>query len=170
VLEGVLPGSEPMKRTLSIVLLLSPILATSAPIADYSFKSPAFNGSGYSSHVLTIENQEYTRQKAWRDQVQATLDKAKADKQNSNLQKFLNNLESRIYAQISQNLASSMFANSGSCSTTASSAGAPCGSFDFEGNNITWWKTTSSVVMRVTDIAGTPTTVEIPLSQFQFGN
>jgi hypothetical protein len=63
-----------------------------------------------------------------------------------------------------------MFANTGSCSTTASSAGSPCGSFDFEGNNITWWKTTSSVVMRVTDLAGTPTTVEIPLSQFQFGN
>ena len=157
------------KRVVAFLVLL-PLNLLAAPLADYSFKSPAFNGSGYSSHVLTIENQEYTRQKAWRDQVQAALDKAAADKQNSNLQKFLNNLESRIYAQISQNLATSMFANTGSCSTTASSAGSPCGSFDFEGNNITWWKTTSSVVMRVTDLAGTPTTVEIPLSQFQFGN
>jgi hypothetical protein len=158
------------KKPVVAFLVLLPLNLLAAPLADYSFKSPAFNGSGYSSHVLTIENQEYTRQKAWRDQVQAALDKAAADKQNSNLQKFLNNLESRIYAQISQNLATSMFANTGSCSTTASSAGSPCGSFDFEGNNITWWKTTSSVVMRVTDIAGTPTTVEIPLSQFQFGN
>jgi hypothetical protein len=158
------------KKPVIAFLVLLPLNLLAAPLADYSFKSPAFNGSGYSSHVLTIENQEYTRQKAWRDQVQAALDKAAADKQNSNLQKFLNNLESRIYAQISQNLATSMFANTGSCSTTASSAGSPCGSFDFEGNNITWWKTTSSVVMRVTDLAGTPTTVEIPLSQFQFGN
>ena len=158
------------KSRVIALLALLPLSSLAAPLADYSFKSPAFNGSGYSSHVLTIENQEYTRQKAWRDQVQAALDKAAADKQNSNLQKFLNNLESRIYAQISQNLATSMFANTGSCSTTASSAGSPCGSFDFEGNNITWWKTTSSVVMRVTDIAGTPTQVEIPLSQFQFGN
>jgi len=159
-----------MKRAIICGIIVACVPAFAAPIADYSFKSPAFNGSGYSSHVLTIENQEYTRQKAWRDQVQAALDKAAADKQNSNLQKFLNNLESRIYAQISQNLAASMFANSGSCSTTSSSAGSPCGTFDFEGNNITWWKTTSSVVMRVTDIAGKPTQVEIPLSQFQFGN
>lgn len=158
------------KLVVAFLLVLSPVLLSAAPLGDYQFKSPAFNGSGYSSHVLTIENQEFTRQKAWRDQVQAALDKAAADKQNSNLQKFLNNLESRIYAQISQNLASSMFANTGTCSTSASSASAPCGSFDFEGNNITWWKTTSSVVMRVTDIAGTPTEVEIPLSQFQFGN
>jgi hypothetical protein len=26
----------------------------SAPLPDYTFKSPSFNGSGYSSHVLTI--------------------------------------------------------------------------------------------------------------------
>jgi hypothetical protein len=159
-----------MKRAINLSIIVACVPAFAAPIADYSFKSPAFNGSGYSSHVLTIENQEYTRQKAWRDQVQAALDKAAADKQNSNLQKFLNNLESRIYAQISQNLAASMFANTGACSTSASSASSPCGTFDFEGNNITWWKTTSSVVMRVTDIAGKPTEVEIPLSQFQFGN
>jgi hypothetical protein len=158
------------KLVVAFLLVLSPVLLSAAPLGDYQFKSPAFNGSGYSSHVLTIENQEFTRQKAWRDQVQAALDKAAADKQNSNLQKFLNNLESRIYAQISQNLASSMFANTGACNTSKSSATEPCGNFDFEGNNITWWKTTSSVVMRVTDIAGKPTEVEIPLSQFQFGN
>ena len=158
-----------MKRIL-VLLVLLPTWAVSAPIGDYTFKSPAFNGIGYSSHVLTIENQEHTRQKEYADKVQAALDKVAADKQNSNLSKFLNNLESRIYAQISQNLAASMFANSGACSTTASSYGSPCGTFDFEGNNITWWKTTSSVVMRVTDLAGKPTEVEIPLSQFQFGN
>jgi hypothetical protein len=160
-----------MSKTRVVTFLaLLPLTALAAPMGDYTFKSPAFNGSGYSSHVLTIENQEYTRQKAWRDQVQAASDKAKADAQNTNISKFLNNLESRIYAQISQNLASSMFANSSTCSTTASSVSSPCGAFDFEGNNITWWKTTSSVVMRVTDIAGKPTQVEIPLSQFQFGN
>ena len=161
-----------MAKKSNIVLLIAllPLTILAAPISDYSFKSPAFNGIGYSSHVLTIENQEHTRQKEYADKVQAALDKVAADKQNSNLQKFLNNLESRIYAQISQNLAASMFANSGSCSTTSSSSGSPCGSFDFEGNNITWWKTTSSVVMRVTDMSGTPTTVEIPLGQFQFGN
>ena len=42
-----------------------------APINDFTFKSPAFNGIGYSSHVLTIENQEATRRKALQDRLQA---------------------------------------------------------------------------------------------------
>ena len=47
-------------RLLSLILLFA-TSAISAPMADYSFKSPSFNGAGYSSHVLTIENQESTR-------------------------------------------------------------------------------------------------------------
>jgi hypothetical protein len=40
-----------MKKVV-IALAMLPALAISAPINDFSFKSPAFNGSGYSSHVL----------------------------------------------------------------------------------------------------------------------
>ena len=139
-------------------LALVPLIVSAAPINDFSFKSPAFNGSGYSSHVLTIENQEHTRQKAVRDQIQAELDKAKADKANTNLAKFMNNLESRIYAQISQNLASQMFANGGSTS----------GTLNFEGNTIFWTKDSSNVYMTVTDTTGNSTQITIPLGQWQF--
>jgi len=156
------------------ILVLSLIVISnavhSAPIADYSFKSPAFNGIGYSSHVLTIENQEQTRRVALQKDIQAALDKKKADAANTNVAKFLNNLESRIYAQISQNLATSMFANSGSCSSSTSSLTSPCGSFDFESNNITWYKNLDGIVMQVTDTGGNKTSVTIPLSSFQFGN
>lgn len=141
-----------------LVSLVLPSVAISAPLSDYTFKSPAFNGSGYSSHVLTIENQEHTRQKAVRDQIQAELDKAKADKANTNLAKFMNNLESRIYAQISQNLASQMFANGGSTS----------GTLNFEGNTIFWTKDSSNVYMTVTDTTGNSTEITIPLGQWQF--
>jgi flagellar biosynthesis chaperone FliJ len=61
---------------------------------------------------LRIKN--IARRDTAKKEIQAGLDKAKNDAQNSNLQKFLNNLESRIYAQISQNLATAMFANGGS--------------------------------------------------------
>jgi hypothetical protein len=132
--------------------------AFAAPIGDYQFKSPSFNGIGYSSHVLTIENQEFTRQAQVRKDIQAALDKEKADKANSNISKFLNNLESRIYAQISQNLATAMFANGGSNS----------GTLNFEGNTIFWSKDGTAVTMTVTDVTGNQTTVVIPLSQFQF--
>ena len=139
-------------------LVLLPLTALAAPLSDYTFKSPSFNGVGYSSHVLTIENQEFTRRVQVQKDVQAALDKAKADKANTNLAKFLNNLESRIYAQISQNLATAMFANGGSTS----------GTLNFEGNTIFWTKDGTGVTMTVTDVTGNQTTVVIPLSQFQF--
>jgi len=136
-----------------------PLNLVAAPISDFSFKSPAFNGIGYSSHVLTIENQEFTRQKSVRDAIQAAIEKAAADKKNTNLQKFLNNLESRIYAQISQNLATAMFKDGGATS----------GTLNFEGNTIFWTKDgTTSVTLVVTDTVGNQTTIVIPLGQFQF--
>jgi len=153
-------------RKLLLVLLLS-TGASAAPLGDYTFKSPAFNGIGYSSHVLTIENQEFTRQKAVRDAIQAALDKAAADKANTNIAKFMNNLESRIYAQISQNLASAMFANN-NCSGT-NSVGCS-GTLNFEGNTIFWTKSSTDVTLQVTDTVGNQTTVVVPLGQFQFGN
>jgi membrane-bound inhibitor of C-type lysozyme len=138
--------------------LLTSITAVAAPLPDYTFKSPAFNGVGYSSHVLTIENQEFTRQKAAADAIQSKLEKAANDAKNTNIAKFMNNLESRIYAQISQNLATAMFADGGSNS----------GTLNFEGNTIFWTKDSTSVTLQVTDTVGNTTTVVVPLGQFQF--
>jgi len=144
----------------NLVVIASLVITNSyaSPLADYTFKSPSFNGIGYSSHVLTIENQEYTRKLQLQKDIQAALDKAKADKANTNIAKFMNNLESRIYAQISQNLATAMFANGGSTS----------GSLDFEGNTIFWTKDSSNVYLTVTDSIGNQTQVTIPLGQFIF--
>ena len=84
-----------MKKII-ITSLLYTSAAWAAPINDFQFKSPAFNGVGYSSHVLTVENQERTREKERADKIQAAIDKAAADKKNTNIAKFMNNLESRI--------------------------------------------------------------------------
>ena len=147
-----------IKLLLCNLLMIATLTAGAAPIADYSFKSPSFNGNGYSSHVLTIENQEATRKKALADaKLQEAKDAASAA-QNTNLVKFLNNLESRIYAQISQNLATAMFATGGSNS----------GVLNFEGNTIAWSKDSTNVYMTVTDLAGNITNVTVPLGQFQF--
>ena len=111
------------------------VSAVAAPLGDFTFKSPAFNGIGYSSHVLTIENQEVLRQKARDDKIQSALDKAASDAKNTNLAKFMNNLESRIYAQISQNVATAMFANN-SCNVATDSKCS--GAVSFQGSNIAW--------------------------------
>ena len=127
---------------------------------DYSFKSPSFNGNGYSSHVLTIENQEFTRRAQVEKDIQAALQAQAAAAANTNIAKFMNNLESRIYAQISQNLATAMFANGGSTS----------GTMNFEGNTIFWSKDSSNIYLTVTDSVGNQTQITVPLGSFQFGN
>lgn len=132
--------------------------AQAAPLPDYTFKSPSFNGNGYSGHVLTLENQERTRKENIKKEIQAGLDKAKNDANNTNVAKFLNNLESRIYAQISQNLATEMFADGGSNS----------GTLNFEGNIINWTRSSTEITLNVTDYLGSTTTINIPLGSFQF--
>jgi hypothetical protein len=141
-----------------LIALIGISSAQAAPLPDYTFKSPAFNGNGYSSHVLTIENQERTRRDNIKKEIQAALDKAKNDANNTNVAKFLNNLESRIYAQISQNLATEMFADGGATS----------GTLNFEGNIINWTRSGTEITMNVTDYLGSTTTVVIPLGQWQF--
>jgi hypothetical protein len=134
------------------------ITAQAQPLPDYTFKSPAFNGNGYSSHVLTIENLQHTRKEAVEKEILAALEKEKNDAKNTNISKFMNNLESRIYAQISQNLATAMFAEGGSNT----------GTLDFEGNMINWTKSSTEITLQVTDYLGNATTVSIPLGSFQF--
>ena len=141
-----------------VLLALLPLATVAAPLPDFTFKSPAFNGQGYSSHVLTIENQEQTRRKAAEDKIQAALEKEATEKKNSNISKFMNNLESRIYAQISQNLATAMFADGGSNS----------GTLNFEGNIINWTKSSTEITLNVTDYVGSSTSITIPLGQFVF--
>ena len=164
-----------MKRTLFFVCaFLTSFSIAAAPLGDFQFKSPSFNGVGYSSHVLTIENQEATRQKTRDDKVQSALDKAASDAKNTNLAKFLNNLESRIYAQIGQNVATAMFANN-SCTVTASST---CtGSINFQGSTIAWSRVSdvinctgsanaTCILLTVTDTTGSTTSIYVPLESF----
>lgn len=156
-----------MRFIISSLALSLAAIAQAAPLNDFTFKSPAFNGVGYSSHVLTIENQEATRKKALQDKIQAAIDKEIADKKNTNLAKFLNNLESRIYAQVSQNVATAMFSNNGCTNTTPAT---DCrGEVDFQGSTIKWQKVelTDGNYIRLTVIGpDINTEIDIPLSQF----
>lgn len=133
-----------------------------APLPDFSFKNPSFSGIGFSSHVLTIENQESVRAKTLADKLQAELDKIKTAEQNSNINKFLNNLESRVYAQISQNLATAMFKDGGSNSGIFT--------FDAQTNTQIAWEKNSldGTIKLIVTGPGVNTTVVVPLGQFQF--
>jgi curli production assembly/transport component CsgF len=146
-----------MKTLLKTLVLL---LITSNAYAEltFQFKSPSFNGIGYSSHVQTIENTEQTRKKALEDaKLQAAKDAAAAAK-NTNLQKFLNNFESRVYAQLSTQLINNLFGENPQNSGTVT----------IEGNTIVYVKTADFISLTVTAVDGTITQVEIPIGTLKF--
>ena len=109
------------KKHQSISVIMAIFLASNSlagPLPDYSFKSPAFNGNGYSTHELTKYNLEQTRAKEIQQAMESKAAALKAEAKNTPINQFMVNLESRIYAQISQNLATAMFADG--ASTTGS--------------------------------------------------
>jgi hypothetical protein len=124
----------------------------------HQFNSPSFSGQGYSNHVLTIEQLEASRRKAIADAQKSAAEKAERDAKNTNLAKFLVNVESRIYAQLSKQLADAMFAE-GSAST---------GSFDFQGTTISYVKTGTDVTLTITETNGNRTEITVPLASFAF--
>jgi len=146
-----------MKYTVIIALLLYGVsIADAAPLPDFAFKSPSFNGVGYGTYVLTIENEEYTRAQQIQQALEAAAQAAKNAAANTPINQFLTNLESRIYAQISQNLATAMFAGGSSTS----------GSMNFEGNTIFWQNNGTNITLQVTDSLGNVTTITVPLGSF----
>jgi len=131
----------------------------------FGFKNPSFSVFGTGAHYLTIENQEFSRKKQIEDALEAARKAAEREADNTTLAKFIRNLESRIYAQLSKQLVESMFSND-----TASNFG----SFTLEGSVITWEVITNAdgtdvIKMTIIDTEGTTTVIEIPVGTGNFG-
>ena len=139
--------------------LVSVGLTTHAGELVHSFQSPAFiPGNGYSQHVLSIYQLEENRKKDIKLEQQAAIAKAEADKKNTNLSKFLVNVEARIYAQLSKQLADAMFAEGSGTN----------GSMDFQGTNISWVKSATEVSLVITEASGSRTEIVVPIASFGF--
>ena len=141
-----------------VFLMTIPTLASASEMT-FGFKNPHFSGDGFSSHVLTIENEEYTRKQSVIAQQKAAADAAAAAANNTNLSKFLNNLESRIYAQLSLQMSNAMFSD-----------GATTGTMQFEGSTINWIKdsVTQTISLSVIDATGNRTDITVPIGSFKF--
>ena len=120
---------------LTTMLLLFPI--TAAADLTHNFKNPSFSGNGYSSHVLSIEQLGFNRQQDIDKAAEAEADRIERELENTTLNKFIRNLESRIYATLSKQLVDSMFA---SCGGDGEPVCATSGTTEVEGSTITWSK------------------------------
>ena len=93
----------------SILVLLGFTATATGDEIVQGFKSPAFSGIGTSSHYLTIDEQEKTRRDEITEDIENALKEAEREADNTTLAKFLRNLESRVYSQLSRDIAESLF-------------------------------------------------------------
>lgn len=149
---------------LLIGLLLYSPFAQSDEI-KHKFKNPSFSGIGTGAHYLTIENQEKSRRDKIKSDIEEAIRRAERENENSTINKFIRNLESRIYSQISKGLVDSMFCDP---ATVVECTGATEGSFSIEGNTVSYVVTTNAdglevIQLTIVDPDGTITTIEIPI-------
>lgn len=141
-----------------IILTFFASAQVAASELGWGFKSPAFHyGNGYSTHVLSVEQLQHNRKEDLRKEAQAEANRLERELENSTLNKFLRNIESRIYAQLSKQMVDNMFAD---CTDTCSNTGTA----EIEGSTITWLRdeTTGSITLTIVGEDGTVTEITIP--------
>ena len=178
-----------------LIVFAAPAFANGAELT-YRWKSPSFSGIGTSAHFLTIENQEFTRKAEIRAKKESAAAKKLSASKNTNYAKFIDNLESRIYAEFSKQLTDNLFGEScgtayttttvdGVTTTTQDTpnpqegnsidgagtiVGSNCsGTYSFNDTTVTYTKDVTNDVVTL-DIAGPDgsQTITLPLNDFQF--
>ena len=145
------------------VLLVGPNTLTASELV-HEFSNPSFSGNGYSSHVLSIEQLQYNREKNVKDDAKSAAAAAVRAENNTTIAKFIKNVESRIYANLSKQLVDNMFGTSctGTCPTS--------GTAEVEGSTIYWVKdaTTEIITLTITSPDGSTTVMSVPVGDFKF--
>ena len=144
------------KISLLLVLLIS--LSVTADEMVHKFKSPSFSSNNTSSHYLTIENQEFSRKMTIKEEIEALQEQIERDKENTTLARFIRNLESRIYAQLSRQLVENLFGENPSTE----------GTIELEGNTISYTSDGEFITLTITDADGNTTTITLPIGSFTF--
>jgi hypothetical protein len=150
-----------MKKILSSVFILFFLCLHAINVYSdelvHEFKSPSFSGVGTSSHYLTIDEQEKTRRDEEAQKIEDALKEAEREADNTTLAKFLRNLESRIYSQLSRDIAESLF---------DSEKGGTGGEFELEGSTIRFLNDGINITLTVIDENGNITEIIIPIGIF----
>ena len=148
-----------MKILLILFLLLYSTSLSSSEMV-HSFNNPSFSGNGFSSHVLSIDQLERQREQKIKDDADAAERQAKRDEESETINRFISNVESRIYANLSKQLVDQMFGDTGQNTGTA----------EIEGATILWERDTDlgTIAITITEEDGTITTLTVPVGDFGF--
>jgi hypothetical protein len=140
-----------------ILILLGATATVSGDEIVQEFKSPSFSGIGTSSHYLTIDEQEKSRRDEIAEDIENALKEAEREADNTTLAKFLRNRKSRVYSQLSRDIAESLF---------DSEKGGTGGEIELEGSTIKFANDGINITLTVIDENGTITEIIIPVGIF----
>ena len=140
---------------LVFILSIVALNVNASPIV-HEFKNPSFSGIGASAHYLTIDEQETKRRDELAEKIQSELEEIEREIENSTLNKFLNNLQSRIFSNLSRDISDMLF----------SADGGTGGTIELEGNSISFSNDGEYITLTVIDENGNITEVKIPIGIF----
>ena len=142
---------------IGLVFILSIVAfnVNASPIV-HEFKNPSFSGIAASAHYLTIDEQETKRRDELAEKIQSELDEIQREIDNSTLNKFLSNLQSRIFSNLSRDISDMLFSEDGGTG----------GTIELEGNSISFSNDGEYITLTVIDENGTITEIVIPIGVF----
>ena len=144
-----------MKKYLLAVSLVCVASTASASEIAYQFNSPAFNGAGFTQHVLSIYNQEQAAKQKIKDEKAQAEAKAEVKLMQDPVYRFKQALESRMYQELAKQVTDNLFGESGITSGVISFP---------TGGNVAYEKTGSMIKLTITDANGTVTVIEVPVA------
>ena len=154
------------QKLVLVSFLLCVFLTNTSTASDltHKFGNPSFSKEGYSQHALSIEQLQYTRENDRVKDIKSAISQAERDEKNKTINKFISNVESRIYANLSKQLVDNMFG------TSCTSNCATSGTANVEGSTIYWVKDASTdiISLTITDPTGTVSTLSVPVGDFTF--
>jgi hypothetical protein len=160
-----------MKKTIATLGALLLLTVPAHAELVHQFKNPAFNGAGWSSHVLTIDSIEKSRRDSIEADKKAAISKAEAELLNTPLNRFMSLFQSQVYAQLATQLSNNLFQNKCAAADGGTIPGCvnpSTGNFLLDGNTVTWSKASDKVTLTVVDAKGTVTRVVVPIASFSF--
>jgi len=160
-----------VKKIIAIIAITLTTICQASQLT-FDFSNPSFSGDGYSSHVLSISQLEYNRKEAVKDDLIAAQKAAERAESNTTLAKFVTNVESRIFANLSKQMVDNMFGTNCTEDTTTTEVECPLsGEAKLpDGSTVYWAKdeTAETITLTVTDANGSITELVVPVGDFKF--
>lgn len=155
-----------------LLILLTLTTISQASNLTFEFGNPSFSGEGYSSHVLSISQLEYNRKESVKDDLLSAAAKAERDAKNTTLAKFVTNVESRIFANLSKQMVDNMFGTNCTEDTDTTELECPLSGTATlpDGSTVAWVKdeTAETITLTVTAADGSLTQLVVPVGDFKF--